>query len=69
MKNTKVIGIILLLIGLIGVIYFYVRFKEQVEAFQIFNTDVIISRGNIIPVILSGVVFILGLILMLIKRK
>lgn len=65
----KVAGIILLVIGIIGLAFFGVQALNNSESFNFLGIDVAVSSANWTPVIISGVVFIVGLILTVSKKK
>ncbi len=60
MKRT--IGSILAAGGLLGLIYFGYQYFQNSESFEAFGADVAISTGDITPVIISGVVALVGLV-------
>jgi len=63
------IGLILLILGLIGVIYFGYQAIQNSESFNVLGVDVAVSDANWNPVIYSGIVFVVGLILALIRTR
>lgn len=66
----KKIGIALLIIGLIGLVYFGYEAIQASESFDILGVDVAVSNANWNPVIYSGIVTVVGIILAIIgKRK
>lgn len=66
----KKIGIALLIIGLIGLVYFGYEAIQASESFDILGVDVAVSNANWNPVIYSGIVTVVGIILTIIgKRK
>lgn len=65
----KALGIILLLIGLVGTIVFGVQALNNSETFNFLGLDVALSSANWIPVIISGVVTILGIIILSVRKK
>ncbi|MFP4487716.1 MAG: hypothetical protein ACLFN1_00295 [Bacteroidales bacterium] len=65
----RIAGIVLLIIGIVGTIVFGIRALNQSESFELLGADVAVSTGNWTPVIVSGVVLIIGIILMAASRK
>ncbi|MFO7756169.1 MAG: hypothetical protein R6V34_09315 [Bacteroidales bacterium] len=65
----RIAGIVLLIIGIVGTIVFGIRALNQSESFEVLGADVAVSTGNWTPVIVSGVVLIIGVILMAASRK
>ena len=65
----KIAGTILLILGIIGLIVFGVQAMNDSESFSFLGIDVAVSNANWTPVIVSGVVFIIGLVLTLSKKR
>lgn len=66
----KKIGIILLVLGLVGLIYFGYAALQASESFNVLGVDVAVSDADWNPVIFSGIVIAIGIILALVgKRK
>ena len=63
----KKIGIALLIIGLIGLVYFGHEAIQASESFDILGVDVAVSNANWNPVIYSGIVTVVGIILVICK--
>jgi len=64
---TKTVGTILILLGLIGVILFGVQAMQDTETFSFLGIDIGVSSANWTPVIISGIIVIIGLIV--VNRK
>lgn len=62
----KKVGSVLLIIGLIGLIIFGYQAIQDSESFSILGAEIAVSSANWTPVIVSGVLFLLGLFL---RRK
>lgn len=60
MKQT--IGGILSAAGLIGIIYFGIQYLNDSESFSFFGADVAVSSGDYVPILISLVVFIAGVL-------
>ncbi|MFW6268141.1 MAG: transglycosylase [Marinilabiliaceae bacterium] len=65
----KKIGYALLIIGLVGLAYFGYEALQASESFNFLGVDVAVSEANWTPVILSGIVAVLGIILSLVGKK
>ncbi|HCD51585.1 MAG TPA: hypothetical protein DEQ34_04000 [Balneolaceae bacterium] len=58
----KTIGGILAGGGLLGIIYFGYQYIQNSESFEAFGADVAVSTGNYVPIIISAVVMVAGVI-------
>ena len=65
----KALGIILLLIGLIGTVVFGIQALNNSESFSFLGIDVAVSSANWTPVIISGVVALIGIIVLAVRGK
>lgn len=61
MKQT--IGSILSIGGLIGVIYFGYQYMNESESFELLGADVAVSTGDWVPILISAIVLIAGLLI------
>ena len=59
----KTAGIILLVLGLIGTVYFGLQAINNSEAFNFLGIEVAVSSANWTPVIISAAVLVIGIIL------
>jgi len=59
----KITGTILGIGGLIGAIYFSYRYYQDTESFSLFGADVTVSSGDLIPILISVVVSLVGALL------
>lgn len=57
----RVVGIILLILGLVGCVIFGIQAAGDSESFSLFGADIAVSHANWTPLIISGVVFIIGI--------
>jgi hypothetical protein len=64
----KTAGIVLLVIGIIGTVAFGIQAINQSESFSLFGIDVAVSSANWTPVIISGVVLVVGVILLAARK-
>ncbi|MFH5885250.1 hypothetical protein ACG2F4_13130 [Halalkalibaculum sp. DA3122] len=60
----KAIGAILTVGGLASLIYTGVNYLNESESFGVFGMDVVVSQGNIVPVVVSAVVLVVGVVLL-----
>lgn len=60
----KIIGSVFTIGGLIAVIYTGINYINNSESFGFFGADVIVSKGDPIPVIISAFIFVIGIILL-----
>jgi hypothetical protein len=65
----RIVGIILLVVGLIGLIVFGYQAMQESESFNFLGLDVAVSSANWTPVIFSGILAVIGLILTLAARR
>ena len=65
----KIAGIVLLILGIIGVVIFGIQAMNDSESFSVLGAEVAVSTANWTPVIVSGVVLIIGIILMAARKK
>lgn len=65
----KIAGIILLILGLIGLIVFGAQAINNSETFSFLGLDVGVSSANWTPVIISGAITLVGIILMVSRKK
>jgi hypothetical protein len=65
----KAAGIILLVTGLIGTIIFGFKAVQNSESFNLLGVDVAVSKADWTPLIISGAVLLIGLIITLLKNS
>ena len=58
----QTIGSILSIGGLIGVIFFGFQYLDDSESFSVLGADVAVSTGNYVPIIISLIVLIIGVV-------
>jgi len=61
MKQT--LGSILSIAGLIGVVFFGYKYLDDSESFSLFGADIAVSTGDYIPIIISLIVLIAGVVI------
>lgn len=62
-------GIVVLIIGIAGTLIFGIQAMQDTETFSFLGLDIGVSSGNWTPVIISGVLLLIGLALLLSARK
>lgn len=62
-------GFALLIIGLIGLVYFGYEAMKASESFSVLGIDVAVSEADWTPVIFSGAVVVIGVILAMVGKK
>lgn len=65
----KVIGIILLVLGLIGTLVFGIQAMQDSESFSFLGMDIAVSTANWTPVIISVILLAIGAVLTLSKKR
>lgn len=58
-----------MVIGIIGLIVFGIQAFNDSESFSLLGMDVAVSKANWTPLIISGAVTVVGVVLVMIKRK
>ena len=61
MKQT--LGSILSIGGLIGVIFFGFQYLNDSESFNFLGADVVVTTGDYVPILISAIVLVVGLVL------
>ncbi len=65
----KKVGVIILLAGLAGLIYFGIQAYKASETFNVLGASVGVTKANWTPVIISGLVAIVGLLITSRKKR
>jgi len=65
----KSIGSIFSVVGLIALIYTLINYINESESFSFLGADVVVSKGNIAPVVISAVVLVVGIIILLTAKN
>lgn len=65
----KAAGIVLFILGLAGVIIFGLQAMNNSETFSFLGIDVAVSSANWTPVFVSGLVLIVGFVMLAAKKK
>lgn len=56
----KVIGIVLVILGIIGIVVFGIQAINDSESFNLFGLDFAVSKANWTPLIVSAIVTVVG---------
>ncbi len=59
----KIVGTILIILGIIGTIIFGIQAMQDSESFSFLGMDVAVSSANWTPLIISVVVLVIGVVL------
>ena len=59
----KTLGSILSIGGLIGVIFFGIQYLNDSDSFNFLGADVVVSTGDYVPILISAIVLVVGLVL------
>lgn len=59
----RTIGSILSVAGIIGIIYYGYQYFQETEHFEALGAEVTVSTGDYLPIIISGVILLAGLII------
>lgn len=59
----KSIGYILSAAGLIGIIYYIYEYMQESESFSVLAADVAVSTGDWVPIVISALVLVIGILL------
>ena len=65
----KLLGIVLLVVGIIGLAYFGYEAMQESESVEVLGADIAVSTANWTPVIVSGVVALIGLIILAVRKR
>ena len=60
----KTAGIVLLILGIAGIVVFGIQAIQETETFSFFGIDIGVSQANWTPVIVSAIIFVVGIVLM-----
>ena len=59
----KTVGSVLSIGGLIGVIYYTYQYIQDSESFSALGADIAVSTGNWVPILISALVMVVGVLL------
>ena len=65
----KIVGIIITIVGIIGLIIFGIQAVNDSESFSFLGMDIAVSTANWTPVIVSGVVTLIGVVVLATAKK
>ncbi len=63
----KTIGSILAGGGLVGILYFGYQYFQNSESFEAFGADIAVSTGDYVPILVSAVVMLVGIVITRVK--
>lgn len=63
MNMKQTIGGILSAGGLIGVIFFGIKYLDDSESFSILGADIAVSTGDYVPILISLIILIVGVVI------
>ena len=65
----KIAGTILTILGIIGLIIFGIQAMNDSESFSFLGMDIAVSSANWTPVIVSGAVTIIGIVILAVRKR
>ena len=65
----KIVGILLLVIGIVGIVIFGIQAINDSETFNILGLDIAVSKANWTPLIMSAVITLIGFFAVFAGRK
>lgn len=65
----RIVGSVLLILGIIGLVVFGIQAFNDSESFNILGAEVAVSTANWTPVIISAVVLVIGFFLTMSKKR
>lgn len=60
----RIVGIILLVLGIVGVVIFGIEAMNDSESFSILGADIAVSKADWTPLIISAVILIIGAVML-----
>lgn len=63
MEMRQILGGLLSVGGLIGVIFFGFQYLDDSESFELLGADVAVSTGDWVPILISLIVLIVGVLI------
>jgi len=65
----KIVGSVLLVLGIIGLVVFGIQAVNDSESFNLLGAEVAVSTANWTPVIVSAVVLVVGFFLTMNRKR
>lgn len=65
----KKLGFAISIVGLIALVYTGINYINNTESFSALGMDVTVSKGDPVPMIISGIILIAGLVIARIAKK
>jgi hypothetical protein len=57
---NQIIGGLLRVAGLIGIVFYSYQYLADTESFQLFGADIAISTGDVVPILISVILLVIG---------
>ena len=64
----KILGIIFLLAGAVGLVVTGINYANQTDKFNLLGLNITVSQGSILPIIIAGLVLLIGIVLLISKQ-
>ena len=65
----KITGLILSILGAVGLIIAIINYANQTDKFNFLGLNITVSQGSIVPIIVTGIILLLGIIITMSKRN
>lgn len=65
----KIAGTIITVLGIIGLIIFGIQAMNDSESFSFLGMDIAVSTANWTPVIVSGIVSLIGVVILAVSKR
>jgi len=59
----EILGGILSIGGLIGIIFFGLKYMDDSETFSILGADIAVSTGDYVPILISLIILVVGVLI------
>lgn len=56
----KIVGIVLLILGIVGIVVFGIQAMNDSESFSLLGIDIAVSKADWTPLIVSAVIAVIG---------
>ncbi len=65
----RIAGIVLLILGIAGILVFGIQAMQDTESFSFLGISIGVSSANWTPVIVSSIVFVIGIVLISLNKR
>jgi hypothetical protein len=65
----RIAGIVILIIGIAGALFFGIQAIQDTETFSFLGLDLGVSGANWTPVIVSAIVIVIGIVMMNLSKR